>query len=86
MMQTSQKLWELLMLFYIFSCVCLCVHECECVFVYHPILLQNSTHQTALLGPSSHNSSLQQSTPYVRSSQALEPGQHICGENHLGVM
>ena len=59
---------------------------CVCVCVYHPILLQNSKHQTALLDPSSHNSSLQQGTPCVHGNQALATGPNSCRHKHVGVM
>lgn len=60
--------------------------RCVCVCVYHPVLSRNSTHQTALWGPSSHNSSLQQNTPCVHSNQALAAGQNSCGDHHVGVI
>lgn len=59
---------------------------CVCVCLHLPVLLQNSTHQTALWGPSSHNSSLRQSTPCVHSNPALAAGQNSCGDNHVGVI
>lgn len=57
-----------------------------CVSVYHPILVQSSKHQTAPLDPSSHNSSLQQSTPCVHSNQALATAQNSCRDKHVGVV
>lgn len=50
--------------------------------LHHPVLLQSSTHQTTLWGPSSHSSSLQLSTPCVQSSRALATGPNSGRSGH----